>query len=77
MGGGVVWRSDLADRSTPRRPRFVSPIQQSVYIAAMAVINGAKSPAAIFKAWKTSILPVMRVSPRPTAASALLPPRHS
>jgi len=52
-----------ADSSYSRVRSFVSPIQQSVYIAAMAVINGATSPAAILKAWKLSILPVMRVSP--------------
>ncbi|ORY90222.1 hypothetical protein BCR35DRAFT_261594 [Leucosporidium creatinivorum] len=39
---------------------FISPIQQSVYISAMAVINGADSLAAVYKAWKMSFWPVMR-----------------
>ncbi|GAA5995179.1 hypothetical protein JCM5350_001862 [Sporobolomyces pararoseus] len=41
---------------------FISPIQQSVYIAAMALINGATSPEAILKAWKMSFWPVMRLT---------------
>ncbi|GAA5918345.1 hypothetical protein JCM1841_002181 [Sporobolomyces salmonicolor] len=39
---------------------FISPIQQSIYIAAMAIIGGATSPAAILKAWKMSFWSVMR-----------------
>ncbi|GAA6006463.1 hypothetical protein JCM10207_004942 [Rhodosporidiobolus poonsookiae] len=41
---------------------FISPIQQSVYIAAMAIINGATTPAAIANAWKMSIWRVMKLS---------------
>ncbi|KAM0793702.1 hypothetical protein ACM66B_001127 [Microbotryomycetes sp. NB124-2] len=41
---------------------FISPIQQSVYIAAMAFINGADNLAAITKAWKMSFWPVMRLT---------------
>ncbi|POY71273.1 hypothetical protein BMF94_5585 [Rhodotorula taiwanensis] len=41
---------------------FISPIQQSVYIAAMAIINGATTPQAIFNAWKMSIWRVMKLS---------------
>ncbi|BGP44628.1 hypothetical protein JCM10450v2_000442 [Rhodotorula kratochvilovae] len=41
---------------------FISPIQQSVYIAAMAIINGATTPAAIKAAWKMSIWRVMKLS---------------
>ncbi|GAA5965036.1 hypothetical protein JCM8115_005689 [Rhodotorula mucilaginosa] len=41
---------------------FISPIQQSVYIAAMAIINGATTPQAIINAWKMSIWRVMKLS---------------
>ncbi|BGP21449.1 hypothetical protein Rt10032_c01g0158 [Rhodotorula toruloides] len=41
---------------------FVSPIQQSVYIAAMAIINGATTPQAIINAWKMSIWKIMKLS---------------
>ncbi|GAA5969297.1 hypothetical protein JCM11641_007542 [Rhodosporidiobolus odoratus] len=41
---------------------FISPVQQSVYIAAMAIINGATTPAAIANAWKMSIWRVMKLS---------------
>ncbi|BGO99240.1 Protein of integral membrane protein, Mpv17/PMP23 family [Rhodotorula toruloides] len=41
---------------------FVSPIQQSVYIAAMAIINGATTPQAIVNAWKMSIWKIMKLS---------------
>ncbi|BGP12597.1 hypothetical protein JCM10213_008733 [Rhodosporidiobolus nylandii] len=41
---------------------FISPIQQSVYIAAMAIINGATTPQAIANAWKMSIWRVMKLS---------------
>ncbi|GAA5878664.1 hypothetical protein JCM5296_001710 [Sporobolomyces johnsonii] len=41
---------------------FISPIQQSIYIAAMAIIGGATSPAAILKAWKMSFWSVMRLT---------------
>lgn len=41
---------------------FISPIQQSVYIAAMAIINGATTPQAIVNAWKMSIWRVMKLS---------------
>ncbi|GAA5859575.1 hypothetical protein JCM8547_006148 [Rhodosporidiobolus lusitaniae] len=41
---------------------FISPIQQSVYIAAMAIINGATTPQAIANAWKLSIWRVMKLS---------------
>ncbi|KAI5481506.1 protein of integral membrane protein, Mpv17/PMP23 family [Pseudohyphozyma bogoriensis] len=40
----------------------ISPIQQSVYIAAMAIIAGAKSPDAVLKAWKASFLAVMKIT---------------
>uniref|UniRef100_A0A0K3C9P9 FGENESH: predicted gene_2.392 protein n=1 Tax=Rhodotorula toruloides TaxID=5286 RepID=A0A0K3C9P9_RHOTO len=51
---------------------FVSPIQQSVYIAAMAIINGATTPQAIVNAWKMSIWKIMKV--RPTVVSLLSRP---
>ncbi|GAA5827082.1 hypothetical protein JCM11251_002235 [Rhodosporidiobolus azoricus] len=41
---------------------FISPVLQSVYIAAMAIINGATTPAAIANAWKMSIWRVMKLS---------------
>ncbi|GAA5898636.1 hypothetical protein JCM6882_000885 [Rhodosporidiobolus microsporus] len=41
---------------------FISPVLQSVYIVAMAVINGATTPAAIANAWKMSIWRVMKLS---------------
>lgn len=41
---------------------FISPIQQSVYIAAMAIINGATTPQAVINAWKMSIWRVMKLS---------------
>jgi len=40
----------------------ISPIQQSVYIAAMAIIAGANTPAAVLRAWKMSFWPVMRLT---------------
>ncbi|GAA5932328.1 hypothetical protein JCM3775_001194 [Rhodotorula graminis] len=41
---------------------FISPIQQSVYIAAMAIINGATTPQAIINAWKMSIMKILKLS---------------
>ncbi|SCZ90712.1 BZ3500_MvSof-1268-A1-R1_Chr1-3g02175 [Microbotryum saponariae] len=41
---------------------FISPIQQSVYIAAMAYINGVESIEGIIKAWKMSIMPILRLT---------------
>jgi len=41
---------------------FISPIQQTVYIAAMAIINGASSPQAIKAAIKMSFWKVMKLS---------------
>ncbi|GAA5838361.1 hypothetical protein JCM9279_003221 [Rhodotorula babjevae] len=41
---------------------FISPIQQSVYIAAMAIINGATTPQAIVNAWKMSIMKILKLS---------------
>ncbi|SCV68649.1 BQ2448_770 [Microbotryum intermedium] len=41
---------------------FISPIQQSVYIAAMAYINGVESIDGIIKAWKMSIMPILRLT---------------
>ncbi|GAA97938.1 uncharacterized protein L969DRAFT_78185 [Mixia osmundae IAM 14324] len=40
----------------------VSPIQNSVYLAAMAVINGASSPDAVLRFVKVAFLPLMRIS---------------
>ncbi|KDE04946.1 hypothetical protein MVLG_04597 [Microbotryum lychnidis-dioicae p1A1 Lamole] len=41
---------------------FISPIQQSVYIAAMAYINGVESIEGIIKTWKMSIMPILRLT---------------
>lgn len=38
---------------------LISPVQQSVYIAAMAVINGANSSAQVIKALQMMFWPVV------------------
>ncbi|KFY05698.1 hypothetical protein V492_08351 [Pseudogymnoascus sp. VKM F-4246] len=41
---------------------FIAPIQNSIYLTSMAVINGARNIHAIHSTWKAGFMPVMKVS---------------